>query len=62
MKVVKVDKNGRAKISDFKGLVDLRKIKYYSVEEIYTESGYGGLILKFYDKDKKRLPVKGATG
>lgn len=63
MKTLKVkSKNGKCflDLSDFSDMVDISKVKYYSMEEV-DDDGRQALILKFYDKDQNVLEVKSET-
>lgn len=47
------------KLSDFKKFVDIKKVKSYTMKEVYSKNGeLSSLILKFYDKEGKTIKVK----
>lgn len=62
--VVKAKKDKKSgemylKLSDFKKFIDIKKVKSYSLKEVYAENGeLSSLVLKFYDKKGKTIKVK----
>lgn len=47
------------KLSDFKEFVNIKKVKSYTLKEIYAQNGeLSSLILKFYDKKGKTIKAK----
>jgi len=66
MKIIKVkhDKESNEHyldLKDFKGIVNIKKVKSYTLEPVMDCSDEGetqALILKFYDKDGKVIEAK----
>lgn len=56
----KKDKEGNAylDLKDFKDIVDISKVKKYTLEEVNDDEDIC-LILKFYDKNNKVVNIKG---
>lgn len=62
MKTVKVQKDEKTgdhylKLEDFVGMVDIKKVKYYTLEIIDDEYDKC-MLVKFYDKNKKVINCK----
>lgn len=62
MKTIKVKKdkktgNGILDIADFKNILDITKVKSYTLEEV-DDDGQICLILKFYDKNGKHIKCR----
>ena len=51
---IKVGKDGFIKLSEFKTLIPVSKVKYYSIKENKNKT----LSLKFYDRNKKLIKSK----
>lgn len=61
-RIVKIDKDGYIPLEAFRGMVDRRRVKSYSMEytENWTDDGeFPALVIQFFDKDGKTLSVKG---
>ncbi len=56
--IVKVDKNGRLKLTAFKDLLDISEVSFYKIKEHKVKPGETpSLTIKFYDKNRKLIKI-----
>jgi hypothetical protein len=62
LKTIKVKQDKKTKecylqLKDFKDIVDIKKVSFYTLEPVHDENDIA-LILKFYDEDGKFINCK----
>lgn len=60
MKTIKLDDNATLFLETLEDMVDISKVKTYTIEEVYDD-GQTALVLKFYDKDGNVITLNGGN-